>query len=896
MNLTFPIPDGTLVLTVNKRLKRYLELMDAEARLAQGQTIWPSVNIHPLRDWFLDRYLEQWPDKWVLSSFQSRILWESILESDMAYKNLAPLSVRGAAKQVSQAASLQKQYEIEMNPRAFEGTEETKAFFRWKPAYEGYLKQYQAIDRDSLYARVTDLLRSGSLNLPENIWLAGFDEIVPAVATWIKEAEQHGTRFNFLTEKEEAGTISLMECEDSAGEIVQCARWVRKHYRKGDRIGIIATRLNEIQKPLERELKAELAPDSVFIWENPELPFNVSLGFPLIKEPMVPPALTLLESTTESISLSRFLEVIKSPYLSSTEAQDCVVEVLEKDLVKNKLFEVSFTSIRSYLQPPKGKKRRESSQFKTLKTLINEWEFFLKNKKSNSRCLPSEWARRFTSLLVKLGWPAKHRKLNSREIQAYKEWESRLDELASLDPISGYLSRAEAASHLRRLASDADRPFQEQTTEDSPIQVMGLLESAGQRFDHLWVIGGDAEVLPEPVRPNPFLPIKLQKQNRLPYSTAERQMEFSKKLIDRLKKAASNVTFSFSRIRDKQPVTASPLIAGFTSDMEIITETNRIKDLIPPVTLARVNDDIPIPVTEQELKAYRRGFNIFRHQAECPFRSFAIMRLGAEQYKFPETNFESVERGNIVHSVLEYLWKSIKTQSRLKDHVANGRLPEIIQQAITRAFADKPFETLPVREPCFSELEQARLMALVLEWLDYEQKGQDFDVLEQEKKEWFEFEGFKVSIRVDRIDRLGNGNLLLIDYKTGNVSPSGWFKSPLRDLQLPLYALRLQPQGIGFAQVRKGECSIKSIQRSESGEGTLEAQGFKPNSPFETWPELMSFWEQELKKLAQDFKAGRNDIMPVDGDKTCRNCQHNPMCRVEDLKQRIDIETGHAGN
>ena len=72
-------------------------------------------------------------------------------------------------------------------------------------------------------------------------------------------------------------------------------------------------------------------------------------------------------------------------------------------------------------------------------------------------------------------------------------------------PRTGY---ADAVSRLRRMA--ADTLFQPETP-DVPIQVLGELEATGMQFDHLWVMGLSDETWPRGPRPNPFLPVELQR-------------------------------------------------------------------------------------------------------------------------------------------------------------------------------------------------------------------------------------------------------------------------------------------------------------------------------------------------------------------------------------------------
>ena len=64
------------------------------------------------------------------------------------------------------------------------------------------------------------------------------------------------------------------------------------------------------------------------------------------------------------------------------------------------------------------------------------------------------------------------------------------------------MNLAQVTDWLRRQA--AEYRFQVED-EGAPVQVMGMLEAAGLRFDHLWIMGLDDEALPAPANPNPFL-------------------------------------------------------------------------------------------------------------------------------------------------------------------------------------------------------------------------------------------------------------------------------------------------------------------------------------------------------------------------------------------------------
>ena len=62
-----------------------------------------------------------------------------------------------------------------------------------------------------------------------------------------------------------------------------------------------------------------------------------------------------------------------------------------------------------------------------------------------------------------------------------------------------------------------------------PIQVVGVLESAQLEFDHLWVLGLSDDTWPRPARPNPLLPLELQRSRGVPRASAEWELAFARR-------------------------------------------------------------------------------------------------------------------------------------------------------------------------------------------------------------------------------------------------------------------------------------------------------------------------------------------------------------------------------
>src|SRR5205814_8660181 len=120
---------------------------------------------------------------------------------------------------------------------------------------------------------------------------------------------------------------------------------------------------------------------------------------------------------------------------------------------------------------------------------------------------PAEWARHFSAVLAAAGFPGE-RTPDSEEFQTIAKWHEALGELARLDRVSSPLPFREAFRTLKNICGDT---LLQPESPDTPIRVLGLLESAGIELDHLWVTGLTDEAWPIKSSPNPFLPLAQQR-------------------------------------------------------------------------------------------------------------------------------------------------------------------------------------------------------------------------------------------------------------------------------------------------------------------------------------------------------------------------------------------------
>ena len=333
----------------------------------------------------------------------------------------------------------------------------------------------------------------------------------------------------------------------------------------------------------------------------------------------------------------------------------------------------------------------------------------------------------------------------------------------------------EAYTRFRGLVSG--QVFQPKSP-DVPVQVLGTLEAAGLSFDHLWVMGLSDDTFPTMGRPSPFIPIALQRQHGLPHATPEREAEYAQNLISRLITSAERVILSYPQSDGERPLRASALI-GHVSELDKPLHSsagapNYCARIYGSRWLESLEDFKAPPVPKGERVS--GGASLFKDQAACPFRAFAVHRLRANALPTSQVGLDAATRGKLVHRALEYLWAELKSQDQLAK--TSGRtLERLVTHAAARAVAAFQAEYPHVITDRFAALEIRRLARLSRKWLCVERERVPFTVVERELQHRISMGGLEIRTQVDRIDRLSDGRTIVIDYKIGKASPPSFLES-----------------------------------------------------------------------------------------------------------------------
>jgi probable DNA repair protein len=899
---------GHSVVTGNSRLARVLANQYGHWCIDRGERQWASPPILSWNTW-VGRLWEEAglqgckeTDRAVPGGRQLLNLWETVLRDDQQAGLL--LRPESLARQLVDTRRLLIEWKIDPgHPSWFadggEGINENHAAFRrWNRAFESLCREQGWISPEERLSVLTEAVNDGGFRISSPLDLLGFDEFNPAQQDFLSALSRSGTSVDQVEMPSATGRASLWRSSDHRDETITMARWVRQVHEADTsaRIAVVVPDLESRRSEIERQLAAVLVPGL----DDPSArPWNISLGTPLSRVSVVEAAFDLLRLSTERIDIGDTGRFLRSPWIRGGVDERSSRALLEK-LMRTEYPRQFRLGDLLYRAGEIRKKDRQGNELPEAEWEPRPWnspamariiEDLLRFYRDRKPRLPSSWAESFESMLRTAGWPQGDGSIDAAERdriwQTYHSWQDALREFSSLDVTSGKLALREAVNQLHGICRDT--VFQPRTPP-ATIQVLGLYEVIGLRFNHLWVMGLHNDNWPAPSRRNPFIPVILQTGAGLPHSGPEREYEVAQTVTRRLLETAPDCIFSYPGQVDGEETLPSPLLItdGIASVNDVPAWAGKTwQDIVYSRGGAQTAPlEPPGPLTGRRA---RGGTSILRNQANCPFRAFAVNRLGAEGLATPANGITPMLHGSLVHKVLEYFWQEVRTLDALLD-LGNDALAAKLQELAERVLDER--HDMDTR-PAFRDVESVRLQKLAADYLEIEKTRGPFEVTGFEQHIEYEIEGQAIHLVIDRIDRLPGGDEVIIDYKTGKVKPDKWFGDPPEEPQLPLYAVSADkaPVGVVYSIIREDGCEYR---------GVVQYEGIFPGlPPRETkatkWlidagrclPETTVAWKAVLHRLMSEFLAGEAEIQPLHGRRSCHDvyCDLQPLCRIGELEQ-----------
>ena len=877
---------GGTVVAASERGARAVAAAYHRARQADGITAWLAPDVRDWQSFALSEWQKRNRDaRMVLNPLQEQALWAEIVKERHGEAASFPGTLHRLALMAMDAhrliCSYAPQYLDAKTRRAWQ--QDPGAFSDWLAAFDNVCRSRECVSPARLALELTEALKNDKAERSE-LLLAGFDRILPAqtalLAAWDPWRESRSD--------EEAKDVSFFEAADTREELAACALWCQRQLTANPASRLMVVTQNESQQrgEIERALLRYSQPDG---FSGKEL-FEFSLGVPVAQTALCRAALLTLRWLSDAITEAEIDWLLSTGQIAAnadeTRALTAFMRALRRrNLQRTEWNLTSWMTQRGADQLPEEWTRR-----------MTQAKRDLENQTRQTRS-PLEWVELAKQLLQTAGWPG-GRPLGSEEHQVTDRLDRVMDDCASLGFDGEPVPWREFMHALERAATQA---LFAPESKDAPILIAGPAETAGLEVDAIWFLGATEDAWPAPGTTHPFLPIGVQREARMPHAAAQFDWDLAQAITTRLLASAPQVNFSYARQTDDVEARPSRLITKITGAPQELPGKLRPANAIDVAT-EQWTDASTVPFTGGKV---RGGASVLTAQSQCPFKAFATARLGAESWDAAEAGLTASQRGKLLHAVLKLAWDANK--GGVSSHAAlmaiadlHGFVEVRVQRAMAEELTNGEREAMP---PRYLELEHVRLTNLVTEWLQYERTRVSFTVLGTEVDRVAQIESLYLRLRMDRVDRLEDGKLLVIDYKTGMVDKKSWDLPRPDDVQLPLYALfalneNAECGGLVFAKIRPGEIAFDG--RVENAKSTL-LPAMHANSALAkkklTEQDLVE-WRAYIEQMARDFVAGSAAVDPRDREQTCKNCGLQTLCRIAEFEAAGDHEedAGTEGN
>lgn len=863
--------DNTLFLTVNRRLALRLQ-----QNLASKSTLpKPAKSIYALADWFQLLWQQQQAKGHtsqlrLLSQPQEQTLWLQTLQASPEGEAL--LQPYQAAKQLMTTWKLLCQWDLELESVDWHHQEEGSMYYQWAQAFYQTLEDKQWMTQAQMPTLLLKIMQDQSFrpiqtfSQDQKLVLVGFDDVPPQTQQWLEAFKHFGWSIEFYRSSVQQ-EILRYEFSDPDQELFQAIHHAHEWSQHHEGVfALIVPDLTRQRRKVEQCLNQVCEPSARIQPQRQVSSFyNISAALSLSELPIIQALFYSFDWLTPSVPVEKIMAGLNSPFLGHFFSEQKSRELFNyhlKQASKAVWSDDELIHLAHRLELPSLE-----TWFKSIQKFKSQWliaePLNLKNKKM------MQW-------LSCVHWPGE-RPLNSIEHQAVQSFYQQLSAWQSLQCLHPSMTGPQVIQSLTRIVQDS--AFQPES-KPAKIQVMGLLEAAGQEFDRAWVLGMNHEAWPAPPKPNPFIPLSIQKELKMPHASAERELMFATELTRSLKNSAPQVTFSHALSDQGKHFFASPLLNSIPVEQASLQEFVSLEQILHQHRKVLTREE-PEAVALSPEEEFYGGVSIIQEQAACPFKAFATFRLHAQEPERYQQGIHALDRGVIVHRAMELIWQDLNDHSTLVK-TNDQALDTLIERVLTEIEADP---RQGIERNLYWDVEKKRLKKIVRSWLTLEKRRDPFKVVQLEKKTRIALNGLTLKCRIDRVDLNEQGQPIIIDYKTGQVTLKECFGDRPDAPQLPLYCFAdfpPDPKGVVFAVLKRDQCVFIGVSEAGGIPGVSSLEQLKVDETFESWGALLDYWRPILDKLAQEFVQGLSLVAPK-SSQTCNRCDLSSVCRVGEV-------------
>lgn len=820
----------------------------------------------------------------ILSASEELLIWLRIVEAGL--QDYPLLNPQQTATALSHAYQLQRQWQLDRPDgsalQRYDGIEDVRVFLNWQQQFIELCQQHHCYPlTDAVEQLITIIPEQPLPDAGRGYLLVNFNQPPPLYRALLDALP--GSSSTQTTNPNQLAIDHLLpqrrEYVDLQEEIRSCTEWAAERSRQAgtDRIAVVCMEKQKCEPLFSRYLRDALEPEAVLYLRSDTVLYKGASSSSLSEMRVIADALLGLQLHRDKHQSEDICRLLRSPFIGGEDGE--LESRLQMELLMRRRFSslCSSASLNVFLE--QDGKPHHCPQ---LRRRILNFQTLLRG--SPDRNSATGWSKLFKELLECLDWPGQV--LNSHERNAVRLWHRCLSQFAQCSALLQPMNMASALSRLRLLVQQSQ--CEPELHADSQISLLTPTEAAGQRFDHLWLLNFTDQNFPASVSPAAFLPYEMQKEHGLPGSHSDLQYEQCRQEFNVLCSSTTRTLIASHALSDgEQEFRASSFTLGLpltaTAGAAIVSPLNHYASHAGPRPALEIfSADATAALLADE--TIRGGAAVISDQSACPFRAFARHRLQVEPLESFANGLDHRARGTAVHIALEHLYAHIPDQDSISN-AASDTVRNWIEAATNEALTYLYNHNRELLTPRFRQLEQYRLHSLLENFLKLEMERQSFQVEARESALTWQSDRLQLHLKVDRIDRLADQSLAIVDYKTGRQIPgqSTWLQERPENMQLPLYAIAAreslqEPIGaLCLAQVNAEKYSYSGLVASSNFHPQVKPL---PDDDDHDWQSLGDRFSAAVGALATEFEQGVQRVDPVNGERTCEFCRLQALCRI----------------
>jgi len=846
--------ESTCVVTANRRLARELHGAWSALQVESGAGAWRTPAIRPWQGWLASLVASADSSADVptrINVIQSQVLWERCLRKDLGEDATGLPSLVRLARD-----SWQRLADARVSIRDVARTarsEDQRLYAAAAGRYLAVLENENWVDDAGLVGLALELLDKGRVATEKRFIFAGFDRARASVTAVQEALACAGCEVIVQEPANRAARTVVHEFEQRDAELRGAGIWARRQLdaQPDSRVAIVVPGLEQTSNRDLRLVRESFVPGWQYGPASLRDAVNVSYGQRLSEYPAVAIALLALRWLVRDLSAGEVSRLLQTPLLGSGDLTGRAKLELRLRELPDRAWAPSMVTaaLRSKSNTPDG----------------DDWlariaTFSKRRRKLPQYATPADWVMIVDDCLRSLGWPGSAPS-NSDSYQLVSRWRELLNDFARLALVSSRMGAAASISRLEQMA--AETVFQPES-RNATVQLMGPLEASGAEFDAIWVAGLTANNWPPPGNPSALVSRQMQIEHGMPDATPDDTRGWATTTLRRLTSSAPLVVCSYALVEDDVEQTASDLLGDFesadgpadpgwhASHLVTLADTRKARDEVPPVTGERIFG----------------GAGTVQRQLSEPFSAFASGRLGIRGIDRQALGIPPLLRGNIVHDTMFRLYQDLPSAEDIR-RVTGSKLSAAIGKAADGALQRHLRHSDAVLLQLL-QLERARIVDVVESFVGKDCERGDFEVMALEGELEFHRGALSLALRFDRIDRLADGNIAILDYKTGAAKQLLLSDGSVKEAQLFVYAIatdepvamlalaNLDPRETGFSGVGRGF--------------TDEAR----------WPELLTSVGEQINNACDELIAGDVRLVAQQGAADARRL--NVLSRYTELR------------